>query len=56
MIGGAGLKAGADVALQARLSLTGQPMAQAGDWQSAKASAKLPSAALTLVIDQPVKN
>ncbi len=56
MIGGAGLKPGADVVLQARLSLTGQPMAQAGDWESAKTSAKLPSAALTLAIDQPVKN
>ena len=56
MIGGAGLKPGADVVLQARLSLTGQPMAQAGDWQSAKVSAKLPSAALTLAIDEPVKN
>lgn len=56
MIGGAGLKPGAEVVLQARLSLTGQPMAQAGDWQSAKASAKLPRAALTLAIDEPVKN
>ena len=35
MIGGARLKSGADVVLQARLSLTAQPMAQAGDWQSA---------------------
>ncbi len=56
MIGGAGLKPGADVVLQARLSLNGQPMAQAGDWQSAKTTGKLSSAALTLVIDQPVKN
>ncbi len=56
MIGGAGLKPGAEVVLQARLSLTGQPMAQAGDWQSAKTGAALPSAALILVIDQPVKN
>ena len=56
MIGGAGLKPGADVVLQARLSLTGQPMAQAGDWQSAKTNAKLPSAALTLAIDELVKN
>ena len=56
MIGGAGLKPGADVVLQARLSLTGQPMAQAGDWQSAKTNAKLPSAVLTLAIDEPIKN
>ena len=56
MIGGAGLKPGANVVLQARLSLTGQPMAQAGDWESAKTGAKLPGAALNLVIDQPVKN
>ena len=56
MIGGAGLKLGADVVLQARLSLTGQPMAQAGDWESEKTGAKLPSAALNLVITQPVKH
>ena len=56
MIGGAGLKSGADVVLQARLSLTGQAMAQAGDWQSAKTSAKLPSDAVTLVIAEPIKN
>ena len=56
MIGGAGLKPGADVLLQARLSLSGQPMAQAGDWESAKTNAKLPSTALILAIDQPVKN
>ena len=56
MIGGAGLKPGADVVLQARLSLTGQPMAQAGDWESSKTNGKLPSAALTVAIDQPVKN
>lgn len=56
MIGGAGLKAGADVSLQARLSLGGQPMAQAGDWQSSKATTKLPVSALKLAIDQPVQN
>ena len=56
MIGGAGLNPGAEVVLQARLSLTGQPLAQAGDWQSAKTSAKLPSAAVALAIDEPIKN
>ena len=56
MIGGAGLKPGAEVVVQARLSLTGQPVAQAGDWQSATTSSKLPAAALTLVIDKPVVN
>ena len=56
MIGGAGLKPGADVVLQARLSLTGQPMAQAGDWESAKTNAKLPSAAVNLAVDQPANN
>ncbi len=56
MIGGAGLKPGAEVVVQARLSLTGQPVAQAGDWQSATTSTKLPAAALTLVIDKPVVN
>ena len=56
MIGGAGLRPGALVVLQARLSGTGQPMAQAGDWESAKTNLTLPSAALTLAVDQPVKN
>ena len=56
MIGGAGLKPGALVVLQARLSISGQPMAQAGDWESAKTNVTLPIAALTLAIDQPVKN
>jgi cytochrome c-type biogenesis protein CcmH len=56
MIGGAGLKPGADVVLQARLSLTGQPMVQAGDWQSEKTNATLPSTALILAIDALVKN
>ncbi len=53
MIGGAGLKDGAEVTLQARLSIGGQPMAQAGDWQSQKAVVKLP-ATTTLSIDQRV--
>jgi len=56
MIGGAGLKAGTDVTLQARLSLGGQPMAQAGDWQSAKTATKLPTKTVKLAIDQPVQN
>jgi cytochrome c-type biogenesis protein CcmH len=56
MIGGAGLKAGTDVTLQARLSLAGQPIAQAGDWQSAKLNAKLPAGQLQLAIDQAVRN
>ena len=52
MIGGAGLKAGTDVAIQARLSLTGQPAAQPGDWQSGKATLKLPFGVVSLVLDQ----
>jgi cytochrome c-type biogenesis protein CcmH len=56
MIGGAGLKPGAHVVLQARLSLGGQPIAQPGDWQSAKTAAKLPSGTVTLSIDERVKN
>jgi len=52
MIGGAGLKAGADVAIQARLSLSGEPAAQPGDWQSGKATLKLPSGVVSLVLDQ----
>ncbi len=52
MIGGAGLKAGAEVAIQARLSLSGQPAAQPGDWQSGKATLKLPFGVVSLVLDQ----
>ena len=52
MIGGAGLKAGADVAIQARLSLSGQPAAQRGDWQSGKSTFKLPFGVVSLVLDQ----
>jgi len=55
MIGGAGLKAGADVTIQARLSLAGQPMAAAGDWQSARINAKLPATELKLAISESVK-
>ena len=55
MIGGAGLKPGTDVSVQARLSLSGQPIAQNGDWQSAKTSLKLPAKSATLMIDLPVK-
>ena len=55
MIGGAGLKLGADVTIQARLSLAGQPMAAAGDWQSARINAKLPASELKLAISESVK-
>ena len=54
MIGGAGLKPDSDVSIQARLSLTGQPIAQNGDWQSGKTSLRLPAKSATLTIDQPV--
>ena len=54
MIGGAGLKAGTDVTVQARLSLAGQPAAQTGDWQSSKQTLKLPVKAATLNIDQVI--
>jgi len=56
MIGGAGLKAGGEVAIQARLSLNGQPTPQTGDWQSAKTTAKLPVSTVKLSLDQPVQN
>jgi cytochrome c-type biogenesis protein CcmH len=41
MIGGAGLAVGTDVSLEARLSIAGQPLAQAGDFRSAKQRVKL---------------
>lgn len=56
MIGGAGLKAGGDVSIQARLSLNGQPTPQTGDWQSARTAAKLPASTVKLSVDQPVQN
>lgn len=52
MIGGAGLKTGADVVIQARMSLSGQPAAQPGDWQSGKSTIKLPFGIVTLMLDQ----
>jgi cytochrome c-type biogenesis protein CcmH len=55
MIGGAGLKAGVDVTIQARLSLAGQPMAAAGDWQSSRINAKLPVSDVKLAISESVK-
>jgi len=54
MIGGAGLKAGADVTVQARLSLAGQPAPTAGDWQSARNGVKLPVAAVALTIEEKI--
>jgi len=56
MIGGAGLKPGVEVTLQARLSVNGQPTAQTGDWQSTKSTAKLPASSVKLAVDQPVQN
>ncbi|TAF98934.1 MAG: c-type cytochrome biogenesis protein CcmI [Betaproteobacteria bacterium] len=44
MIGGGGLAAGTKVDLLARLSISGQPTPQNGDWQSAVQSATLGSA------------
>ena len=54
MIGGAGLKAGTEVVIQARLSLNGQPAPQPGDWQSAKNTLRLPAGTLKLAIDQVI--
>ncbi|MBS0313322.1 MAG: c-type cytochrome biogenesis protein CcmI [Proteobacteria bacterium] len=53
MIGGAGLKEGAEVTVTARLSLNGQPTAQDGDWQSEPTTLRLPGRA-TLKIDRAV--
>jgi cytochrome c-type biogenesis protein CcmH len=55
MVGAAGLSAGAEVSVTARLSVGGQPTPQAGDWQSAKRAVKLGSNTdATLLIDQSV--
>lgn len=53
MIGGAGLKDGAEVTLVARLSQSGQPGAASGDWQSGKETVRLP-VTRKLLIDQRV--
>ncbi len=53
MIGGSGLSAGTDVVIEARLSLAGQPLAQPGDFRSAKQKVKLGDAAkATLAITE----
>ena len=54
MIGGADLKAGIEVTVQARLSLSGQPTAQIGDWRSQPINVGLPQNRLSLVIDQRI--
>jgi cytochrome c-type biogenesis protein CcmH len=43
MIGGSGLQVGSEVTFEARLSLTGQPQAQPGDFRGAKQTVKLAS-------------
>ena len=56
MIGGSGLAAGADVVIEARLSLNGQPQAQAGDFRSAKQKVKLGDGAkATLTLSETVQ-
>ncbi len=53
MIGGSGLAPGSEVQIEARLSLSGQPQAQPGDFRSAKARVRLAAdASVALVIDQ----
>jgi cytochrome c-type biogenesis protein CcmH len=55
MIGGGGLAAGAKVDVSARLSMSGQPTPQPGDWQSAKQSATLAGETkISIRIDQAV--
>jgi cytochrome c-type biogenesis protein CcmH len=56
MIGGSGLAAGGEVNIEARLSIAGQPQAQAGDFRSAKQRLKLaPDAKATLTLQELVK-
>ncbi|MGL4230274.1 MAG: c-type cytochrome biogenesis protein CcmI [Casimicrobium sp.] len=43
MIGGAGLAPGSEVSLEVRLSVSGQPRAQVGDYASERVKIKLPS-------------
>ncbi len=55
MVGAAGLSAGTEVSVTARLSISGQPTPQAGDWQSVKRAVKLGGDTDTaLLIDQPI--
>ncbi|MBL8311448.1 MAG: c-type cytochrome biogenesis protein CcmI [Burkholderiales bacterium] len=55
MIGGSGLQPGAAATLQARLSITGQPTPQRGDWQSNKLTITLPAGEQRLSLDQAVE-
>ncbi len=55
MVGAAGLSSGTEISVAARLSISGQPTPQAGDWQSVKRAVKLGGDTDTaLLIDQPV--
>jgi cytochrome c-type biogenesis protein CcmH len=58
MIGGAGLAPGSEVSLEVRLSVSGQPRAQAGDYASERVKIKLPSdgkaLSRTVVIDKKI--
>lgn len=55
MIGGSGLAAGTEVNIEARLSITGQPQAQPGDFRSAKQRMKLGAdAKATLAVSEKI--
>jgi cytochrome c-type biogenesis protein CcmH len=57
MIGGGGLREGSEVAIEARLSINGQPQAQPGDFRSAKQRIKLANdAKVALAIDDRISN
>jgi cytochrome c-type biogenesis protein CcmH len=56
MIGGEGLSAGSDVNIEARLSLSGQPLPTAGDWKSVRQRVKLGAEKnATLVISERIE-
>ncbi len=56
MIGGDGLKSGTEVNIEARVSISGQPLPKPGDWKSARQRVKLGSGtASTLVINEKIE-
>jgi cytochrome c-type biogenesis protein CcmH len=56
MIGGDGLKVGTEVSIEARVSVSGQPLPKPGDWKSARQRVRLGGdTAVTLVIDAKIE-
>jgi cytochrome c-type biogenesis protein CcmH len=56
MIGGDGLKPGAEVNIEARVSVAGQPLPKSGDWKSARQRVKLGAdATVSIMINEKIE-